>query len=107
MQIDIQKSPTDNVIALINAANSLSLTSNDVTLTGLTASDPDGNHGNTTVTVFGGPSGRYTGVVEVHYTRLRLTAQLRMRVRPVSPRFRSTSSPPTRACCTILRRWAT
>ncbi|WP_250478853.1 MULTISPECIES: hypothetical protein [unclassified Caballeronia] len=70
MQIDSSKSPIDNVLALINAANSISLRSDDVTLTPPTPIDPNGNHGNTAVTVLGGVSGRYTGAVEVHYTRL-------------------------------------
>lgn len=73
MQIDITKSPVDNVLALLNDINpSVKLTSANVTLEVPIVRIPDADVHNTSLTINGVEAEGYSGTIVMTYNRLPL-----------------------------------
>lgn len=72
MQVNISKSPFQNLLDLVNSTNGLSIATNQVAFSAPTVTAAETFDPNTSVTVTPGVSAGYSGTVEVTYARLRL-----------------------------------
>lgn len=74
--IDILKTPLENLLDLVNAANSLTISDAQVTAAAPEVIGSETDPINTSVVLTAVPLGGYTGTVEVSYRRLRLDANV-------------------------------
>lgn len=76
MMIDILKTPLQNLLDILNASNSLTITEAQLTPGTPQAIGGEADEDNTTLVLTAVPLGGYTGTVEVTYRRLKLNANV-------------------------------
>lgn len=73
MATDFTKKPLEILVDLIDLTNSISLTTSDL-IVGPVAALPAGGNKNTAVTIYAAPGSRYTGLRDLTYDRVNLSA---------------------------------